>query len=601
MADALIWFLLLELTAVVALPWAFFLFPFLPDRGLTLLKPAALLFFSYALWVLGLTHVWPITQLTAWAIFLTVAAGSYWLFRTRWEELRDFLRSNWPVLLAAELIFVALFALWAYVVSGAPAITHTEKPMDFMLLNAAHQTRYFPAEDLWLSGHSISYYYFGHVIIAFLTGLTGAVSSTAYNLGVATIPALAGAVAFGLVYNLVRLAGGGLRPALAVGAAAPALILLAGNLVGALEFVRIRGWAGEGFWDWAAIKGLDAPSAVGGVFPPDFWWWFRSTRVIDTLAPDGASLDYTITEFPAFSFILGDLHAHVLAIPLPAVGNLRHPQRLPFARAAGLVLAAPAPGPGRGSRSVRRGPRLHKLLGLPDFPGPAGRRTATQRLPRLPQLPAPSRRIRRCGICAVVGLGPGNVHALLSRRIQRPDLGNTALAGRSYPPLPAVCSIGPVHPSLPGLPGKDSAADSSPRPFGRLRAGRQHASGGHRPGVGRPPPRPMDSNGFHVRHSYQRSRSCAGRLGPPPDPGRAGRRHRRRRRLLRPDPSSPRKSTVPALHPSADGPGLLPAAGSRAVPHRGLFRRRLAANEHRVQVLLPSLAPARHYGLFRPV
>ena len=315
MQDALIWFLLLELTAAVALPWAFVLFRFLPDRGLTLVKPAALLLFSYALWVLSLAHIWPNTQLTVWAIFMVAFAGSVWLTRRRWEELREFLRNNWPVLLTAELVFIGLFALWAFVVSGSPSISHTEKPMDFMLLNAAHQARYFPAEDLWLSGHSISYYYFGHIIVAFLTNLSGVVSSTAYNLGVATIPALAGAVAFGLLFNLVRVAGGSFRWAVTTGVAAPALVLLAGNLTGALEFVRLRGWAGEGFWDWVAIKGLDITAATGGVFPEDFWWWFRSTRVIDTLAADGSSLDYTITEFPAFSFVLGDLHAHVLAIP----------------------------------------------------------------------------------------------------------------------------------------------------------------------------------------------------------------------------------------------------------------------------------------------
>ena len=315
MQDALIWFLLLELTAAVALPWAFVLFRFLPDRGLTLVKPAALLLFSYALWVLSLAHIWPNTQLTVWAIFMVAFAGSVWLTRRRWEELREFLRNNWPVLLTAELVFIGLFALWAFVVSGSPSISHTEKPMDFMLLNAAHQARYFPAEDLWLSGHSISYYYFGHIIVAFLTNLSGVVSSTAYNLGVATIPALAGAVAFGLLFNLVRVAGGSFRWAVTTGVAAPALVLLAGNLTGALEFVRLRGWAGEGFWDWVAIKGLDITAATGGVFPEDFWWWFRSTRVIDTLTADGSSLDYTITEFPAFSFVLGDLHAHVLAIP----------------------------------------------------------------------------------------------------------------------------------------------------------------------------------------------------------------------------------------------------------------------------------------------
>ncbi len=90
--------------------------------------------------------------------------------------------------------------------------------------------------------------------------------------------------------------------------------------MGGLEFVRVRGWAGEGFWDWAAIKGLNTASTAGGVFPQDFWWWFRSSRVIDTLSAEGASLDYTITEFPALSFVLGDLHAHVLAIPFLLLG-----------------------------------------------------------------------------------------------------------------------------------------------------------------------------------------------------------------------------------------------------------------------------------------
>ena len=92
------------------------------------------------------------------------------------------------------------------------------------------------------------------------------------------------------------------------------MILLAGNLAGTLEFVRIRGWGGPGFWDWVGIEGMAAKTAEAGVFPGEFWWWFRSTRIINT-SSDGTTLDYTITEFPAFSFLLGDLHAHVLAIP----------------------------------------------------------------------------------------------------------------------------------------------------------------------------------------------------------------------------------------------------------------------------------------------
>ena len=76
----------------------------------------------------------------------------------------------------------------------------------------------------------------------------------------------------------------------------------------------LQGWGGSGFWEWVGIKGLDGTELGSGVFPDSEWWWFRASRVIDTLS-DGQSLDYTITEFPMFSFVLGDLHPHVLSLP----------------------------------------------------------------------------------------------------------------------------------------------------------------------------------------------------------------------------------------------------------------------------------------------
>ncbi len=314
MVDAVVWLLVLEVLGAAALPWAFVLFRFLPDRGITLVKPMALLVLSYAIWVLGLTHILPNTQPTIWAVALCVAIASFWLMGRKWEDIRSFLRANWRVLTAGELLFLGMFAAWALVASGSPGITHTEKPMDFMLMNAAHGARFFPAEDAWLSGHSISYYYFGHIMMATMSKMSGVATSVGYNLAIATLPALAGTLLFGLTFNLVRVSRGSFKWALGVGAAAPFLVLLLGNLVGALEFIRIRGLGGEGLWEWTAVSGLDSTGTVGGVFPSEFWWWFRATRVIGS-SSEGNILDYTITEFPAFSFLLGDLHAHVLAIP----------------------------------------------------------------------------------------------------------------------------------------------------------------------------------------------------------------------------------------------------------------------------------------------
>jgi len=219
----------------------------------------------------------------------------------------------------AEALFIKFFLVWLAIVSEVPAINHTEKPMDFGFMNAVLQSRFFPVEDPWLSGNNISYYYFGHFMMAFLTQLSGVASSVGYNLGVSLIPALVAAGAFGLVYNLVRLSGGSLRAGLVFGAAGPVLILLAGNLEGIMEFVNLRGWGTDGFWEWVGIKGLTGAETGSWAFPDSVWWWFRSTRVIDTLA-GSQSLDYTITEFPFFSFILGDLHPHVTNLPFVILG-----------------------------------------------------------------------------------------------------------------------------------------------------------------------------------------------------------------------------------------------------------------------------------------
>ena len=319
MVDAAIWFLSIEILGLLALPLSFVLFHRLPDRGYTLAKPLALILGSYTLWLLGLSHIAPNTRTTIFGILVLggLIAGLL-IWRNR-DPLLAFLKREWPGLLAAEGIFLGFIIFWAFIVSEVPAISHTEKPMDFAFLNAVLQSRFFPVEDPWLAGQSISYYYFGHFTMAFLTHLTGITSSIAYNLSVSLVPAMAAMGAFGLVNNLIRLSGGSRLTALGFGLIAPALLLLAGNLEGALEFIHAQGWGGDGFWAWTGVKGLEAGAAGSSAFPNDFWWWWRATRVIDTLQA-GQSLDYTITEFPFFSFILGDLHPHVVSLPFVILG-----------------------------------------------------------------------------------------------------------------------------------------------------------------------------------------------------------------------------------------------------------------------------------------
>ena len=315
MNDALIWLFAIEVLGLIAFPFVFVLFRRLPDRGFAFAKPLALLLGAYLLWILGLAHILPNSRPTIIAIVIVLAVISALMARSCWREMRSFLYEQRYPLLIAELIFLGFYFMWLAVISGAPAINHTEKPMDFAFLNAILQSSYFPPEDPWLAGHSISYYYFGHFMMAFITKLTAIPSSISYNLSIALIPAMVGAGAFSLVYSLIRLSGASLKRAVVFALAAPLFLVMIGNLEGILEFVNARGWGSDGFWQWISIKGLDgSQTADAGLFPDSHWWWWRATRVIDTVV-DGASLDYTITEFPFFSFLLGDLHPHVTALP----------------------------------------------------------------------------------------------------------------------------------------------------------------------------------------------------------------------------------------------------------------------------------------------
>ena len=317
MQDVLAWLIALWALSLVGFPIASTLCGLgrLADRGWAVSRVLALLALAWVTWIGGTAGIVPNSAAGIGAVLVIMGIAAAWLAYRQRAELADFFRRRWAVVAVTELTFLAIFAFWALVISEAPGISHTEKPMDFGILNAVANADGFPPEDQWLSGHSIAYYYGGHYVAAMLSTLTGVATDKAYNLAVATIPALLAAGILGLVYNVLRLAGARAFPALGAGLLTAVGVTMLGNLSGVLELAYVRGVGGEWFWNWVAVKGLEAPAGGDGWLPDGFWWWWRGTRVIDTLSETGASLDYTITEVPFFSFLLGDLHAHVSALP----------------------------------------------------------------------------------------------------------------------------------------------------------------------------------------------------------------------------------------------------------------------------------------------
>ena len=337
MPDIIAWLAVLWALSLVAFPLASGVCGLgrLADRGWAVSRVLGLLLLGWLTWIGGAIGVVPNSAGGIAAMLLLLGIAAAWLAYRQRVELADFFRRRWTVVATTELLFLAVFAFWALVISEVPAINHTEKPMDFGIMNAVANADGFPPEDQWLSGHGIAYYYGGHHMAATLATLTGVATDKAYNLAMATVPAMLAAGLLGLVYNLLRFSGARVAPSLAVGSLAALGVAMLGNLSGVLELAYVRGVGGDWFWQWVGIKGLEPPAGGHGWLPDGYWWWWRGTRVIDTLAEGGASLDYTITEVPFFSFLLGDLHAHVTSLPFTA---------LALSLALALLVAAEPPG-----------------------------------------------------------------------------------------------------------------------------------------------------------------------------------------------------------------------------------------------------------------
>ena len=244
------------------------------------------------------------------------------------------------MVITVEVLFFLAFAAWAFVRASNPNIETAggEKTMELAFINAILRSPTFPPHDPWLSGYAISYYYFGYVMTAMLARATGTLGSVAHNLMSALIFALSFIGAYGILYNLLaayrKQQASITNPHssflnhhssfITLPLLGPLFLLFVSNLEGFLEVLHSRGlfWkfnpdgtATSSFWSWLGITNLvNPPARPLGWIPERFIWWWQASRVIVDLDLAGNTSEI-IDEFPAFSYLLGDLHPHVLAMP----------------------------------------------------------------------------------------------------------------------------------------------------------------------------------------------------------------------------------------------------------------------------------------------
>ena len=330
-----LWYLTIFATGLFAYPLVRAALPGLSDRGYPLARTAGLLLWAWLSWLAGSAGI-PYNKATIGVALGLVALIGGALAYCQREELKQEWSGRRKYFLFIEGLFLAFFLLNMFIRIGNPDLWHPakggERPMNFSYFNAVLKSTTFPPYDPWFAGGYINYYYYGYVIVGTPVKLLGIVPSIAFNFILPTLYAMLAVSAFSVGWDLLdhgrRTTDDGPwsivhRLPLIGGLSAASAMVLLGNLgIVRMVYQGFQRMAAPGGiideaniflrWFWAA-KGL--LMALGGdnlPFGRGDWYW-NPSRVI----PPGPGNE--ITEFPLFTFIYSDLHAHMIALLIAVV------------------------------------------------------------------------------------------------------------------------------------------------------------------------------------------------------------------------------------------------------------------------------------------
>ena len=197
---------------------------------------------------------------------------------------------RWLPVLAFEALTLALFfgfvafRRWVPEMTFEVSASAAEKFANAMLYNVALHAPTLPPDDYWFSGHPLTYYYFGHfhgAAVARSAAVWGLPAAFSLNLALARLTV----ATFEATWLLARSAGVRSGWAVVAGLAAA--------------------WGGNPSSVAVAWQQWRAGAAAGYPFNPAAYSFWDASRAIKNV----------VDEFPAFSAILGDFHAHHLALP----------------------------------------------------------------------------------------------------------------------------------------------------------------------------------------------------------------------------------------------------------------------------------------------
>jgi YYY domain-containing protein len=305
------WWGTLFLVGAAAFPLTSMLFSSWYDRGYFFSKAVGFAIVTWIVFALGMAHLAPFTFATSVGVVAAVFILGVILTRTHGSQEMSIPHSSERIFWE-ELIFLAALLFWSWIKAHEPSIRGLEKFMDYGFMNSILHSRYFPPADMWYPPYSINYYYFGHLVTAILTRISGLELGYTFNLMLASIFALCLTMSFSIGYQISLISHrfqdhlkkrAGTVQAICSGLLTSFLVTMAGNMQTIYAFTK--GYTGDAvvpFWNilWPVSDFLSKyPEGMNR------YWYANATRFIP----------YTIHEFPSYSFVVSDVHGHVLSIP----------------------------------------------------------------------------------------------------------------------------------------------------------------------------------------------------------------------------------------------------------------------------------------------
>ena len=283
------WWFVFLIIGLIFLPLTSKVFGKFNDKGYLFSKVIALGLVSYFIFVFNTFRILPFNLIT---IILVV-----WVFLLLNLKLGfKFIdiKNKWKIFLFQEVLFLLGILFWSYIRGHEPSINGLEKFMDFGFINSILRSTYMPAVDMWFPPLPINYYYFGHYTTAVLTKLSMLPPAITYNLMLATIFSFTFGLSFSLLANFIS-KNSFTRKAIIGGILGGAIVSFGGNLHTIYSlFKPYNVDSPVPFWNL-----LFSPFSF-----PNNYWYPNATRFIP----------FTIHEFPLYSFVVSDLHGHVIDI-----------------------------------------------------------------------------------------------------------------------------------------------------------------------------------------------------------------------------------------------------------------------------------------------